>query len=134
MGDHTYETQSHGSAIAVRPLHSSIGGAGGLCVRNGDSRGLWATLSPTLEAWAGVAVRPEARHHADIVRKVTAAGRELWIAREVSCTSCSSETVSVLWRLSNEKRHDTELLMELARGSNGGRSHRHESTHINIRY
>ncbi len=85
-----------GWAIAVRPLHSSFGGRGGLglCVKDGDLRGLWATLSPTLEAWAGVAVLPETRYHVDIVRKVTATGRELWIAREVSCTS--SETVSVL--------------------------------------
>jgi hypothetical protein len=39
-------------------------------------------------------VLPEVRYHMDIVRKVTGARRELWIAREVSCNS--SGTVSVL--------------------------------------
>ena len=83
-----------GWAIAVRPLHSSFGGPGGLCVKNGDLRGLWVTRSPTHEAWARVAVLPEVRYHVDIVRKVTGTRRELWIAREVSCNS--SETVAVL--------------------------------------
>ncbi len=83
-----------GWAIAVRSLHSIFGGLGGLCVKNGDLRGLWATRSPTLEAWARVAVLPEVRYHVDIVRKVTGTRRELWIAREVSCNS--SGTVSVL--------------------------------------
>ena len=73
----TNEKQVNGWDFAVCPLHSSFGGPGGLCVRNGDLRGLWATLSPTLEAWAGVAVLPEARYHVDIVRNVTATGREL---------------------------------------------------------
>ncbi len=84
----------NGWLIAVRPLHSSFGGPGGLCVKSSDLRGLWVTLSPTHEAWAGVAVLPEVRYHVDIVREVTGIRRELWIAREVSCKS--SETVSVL--------------------------------------
>jgi len=63
-------------------------------VKNGDLRGLWATRSPTLEAWARVAVLPEVRYHVDIVRKETGTRRELWIAREVSCNS--SGTVSEL--------------------------------------
>ncbi len=86
--------QSNGWAIAVRPLHSSFGGPGGLCVKNGDLRGLWVTRSPTLEAWARVALLPEVRYHVHIVRNVTGTRRELWIAREVSCNS--SGTVSVL--------------------------------------
>ena len=86
------------------------------------------TRSPTLEAWARVAVLPEVRYHVDIVRKVTGTRRELWIAREVSCNS--SGTVSVQQRLSNEKGQDTELLIELASGSNGGRSPRHERTQM----
>ena len=91
---HTNGEKLNGWVIAVRPLHSSFGGPGGLCVKNGDLRGLWVTRSPTHEAWSGVAVLPEARYHVDIVRKVTGTRRELWIAREVSCNS--SDTVSVL--------------------------------------
>ena len=96
MGHHTREkaNKRNGWAIAVRPLHSSFGGPGGLCVKSSDLRGLWVTLSPTHEAWAGVAVLPEVRYHVDIVREMTGTRRELWIAREVSCKS--SETVSVL--------------------------------------
>ena len=97
-------------------------------MKNGDLRGLWVTRSPTHEAWARVAVLPEVRYHVDIVRKVTGTRRELWIAREVSCNS--SETVSVLLRLSNEKGEDTEFLIELASGSNGGRSPRHGRTQM----
>ena len=47
--------------------------------------------------------------------KETGTRRELWIAREVTCNS--SETVSVLWRLSIGKGEDTEFLIELASGS-----------------
>ena len=90
---HTNEKNENQWAIAVRSLHSSFGGPGGLCVKNGVLKGLWATLSPTHEAWAGVAVLPEAEYHVDIVREVTGTRRELWIAREVSCNS--SGTVSV---------------------------------------
>ena len=86
------------------------------------------TRSPTLEAWARVAVLPEVRYHVEIVRKVTGTRRELWIAREVSCNS--SETVSALLRLSNEKGEDTEFLIELASGSNGGRSPTHGRTQM----
>ena len=35
----TYGKELHGWVIAVRPLHSSFGGPGGLCVKNGDVRG-----------------------------------------------------------------------------------------------
>ena len=83
-----------GWAIAVRSLHSIFGGLGGLCVKNGDLRGLWVTRSPTLDAWARVAEFPEVRYHVDIMRKATATRRELWIARKVTCSS--SETISVL--------------------------------------
>ena len=89
-------------------------------MKTGDLRGLWVTRSPTHEARAGVAVLPEARYRVDIVRKVLGTRRELWSAWEVSCNS--SETVSVLLRLSNEKGQDREFLIELASGSNGGRS------------
>ena len=71
---------------------------------------------------------PEVRYHVDIVRKGTGTRRELWIAREVSCNS--SETGSVLWHLSNEKSQDAEFLIELASGSNGGRSPRHGRTQM----
>ena len=57
----TNEKTLNGWAITVRPLHSSFRGLGGLCVKNGDLRGLWATRSPTLEAWAREAVLPEVR-------------------------------------------------------------------------
>ena len=87
------DDKENGWIVAVPSLHSSFGGPGGLCVKNGVLRGLWATLSPTHEAWAGVAVLPEAEYHVDIVREVTGTRRELWIAREVSCNS--SGTVSV---------------------------------------
>ncbi len=90
---HTNDTNLHAWAIAVRSLQSTCGGPGGLCVPNGGLRGLWATLSPTHEAWSGVAVLPEVRYHVDIVRKVPGTRRELGIAWEVSCES--SETVSV---------------------------------------
>ncbi len=78
----TWETtnekkQSNGWAIAVRPLHSSFGGPGGLCVRNGDLRGLWATLSPTHEVRRDAAVLPEVIYHVDIVRVGTGTRREL---------------------------------------------------------
>ena len=86
------------------------------------------TRSPTHEAWARVAVLPEVQYHVDIVRKVTGTRRELWIAREVSCKS--SETVSVLLRLSTEKGEETEFLIELASGSNGSRSTRHGRTQM----
>ena len=84
-------------------------------MRNGDLRGLWATLFPTHEAWSGAAVLPEVRCHVDMVRKVTATRRDVWIAREVSCSS--SGTVSVQWHLTNGKGQDMELLMALASGS-----------------
>ena len=71
---------------------------------------------------------PEVRYHMDIVPKVIGTRRELWIAREVSCKT--SGTVSVLLRLSNEKGQDTEFLIELASGSNGGRSPRHGRTQM----
>jgi len=119
-GTNTNEKKSNGWAIAVRSLHSTFGGPGALCVKNGDLRGLWGTRSPTHEAWSGVAVVPEVRYHMDIVRKGIGTRRELWIAREVSCKT--SGTASVLWRLSNEKGQDTELLIELSSGSNGRRS------------
>ena len=57
----TNDKKLNGWAIAVRPLHSSFGGPGGLCVKIGDLRGLWVTRSPTLEAWAGLAVLSEVR-------------------------------------------------------------------------
>ena len=94
MGHHKRKIRKkNGWDIAVRPLHSILGGPGGLCVTSGDLRGLWVTLSPTHEAWAGVAVLAEVRCHVHIVRKVTGTRRELWIAREVPCPS--SDTVSV---------------------------------------
>ncbi len=79
-------------------------------MKYGDLRGLWATLSPSHEAWRDVAVLPEVRYHVDIVRRQTGARREPWIAREVSCTSPG--TVSVLLRLLNEEGQDTKFLME----------------------
>ena len=36
----TNEKELNGWAIAVRSLHSTFGGPGGLCVKNGDLRGL----------------------------------------------------------------------------------------------
>ena len=78
------------------------------------------TLSLTHEAWSGVAVLPEVRYHVGDVRKGVGTRRELWIAREVSCNS--SGTVCAQQRLSDEKGQDTELLVELASGSNGGRA------------
>ena len=81
-----------GRAIAFRSLHSICGGPGGLCVKDDDLRAQWATLSPTHEARTDVAVLPEVRYHVTIMRQVTGTRRELWIAREVSCTS--SGTVS----------------------------------------
>ena len=59
--DNTNEKQSNGWAIAVRPLRSTFGRPGEVCVKNGDLRGLWVTRSPTHEAWARVAVLPELR-------------------------------------------------------------------------
>ena len=71
-------------------------------MKYGDLRGLWVTRSPTHEAWSGVAVLREVRYHVDIVRKVTGARRELWIAREVSCSS--SGTVSVQQRSASQTK------------------------------
>ena len=73
-----------GWAIAVRSLHSIFGGLGGLCVKNGDLRGLWVTRSPTLDAWARVAEFPEVRYHVDIMRKEMRGMRKVWVAQEVS--------------------------------------------------
>ena len=75
--ENTNEKKLNGWAIAVRPLHSTFDGLGGLSVKNGDLRGLWLTRSPTLEAWARVAVLLEVRYYVDIVRKVTGTRREL---------------------------------------------------------
>ena len=71
---------------------------------------------------------PEVRYHMDMVRKGIGTRRELWIAREVSRKT--SGTVSVLLRLSNDKGQDTEFLIELASGSNGGSSPRHARTQM----
>ena len=71
------ENTQHAWTIAVRSLHWSFGGPGGLCVKNGDLRGLWATLSPTHEAWRDAAVPPEVIYHVDIVRVGTGTRREL---------------------------------------------------------
>ena len=75
---------------------------------------------------------PEVRYHMDIVHKVIGTRHELWIAREVSCKT--SETVSVLLRLSNEKGQDMEFLIELASGWNGGMSPRHGRTEMGQSY
>ena len=69
---------------------------------------------------------PELRHHVHIARRETGTRRELCIAREVSCDP--SGTVSVRLRLSNEEGQHTELLVEMASGSNGRRSPRHDRT------
>ena len=50
----------------------------------GDLRWLWATRSPTLEAWAGLAVFSEVRYHMDIVQKEMRGMRKVWVAREVT--------------------------------------------------
>ncbi len=44
----------------------------------------------------------------------------------------ASRSVGVLQRLSSDKSQDTELLLELASGSNGGRSLRHGTTQMKI--
>ena len=80
MGHHNWKkniSKENGRACAVRPLHSSFGGPGGVCVQNGDLRGLWVARSATHEAWARVAVLPEVRYHVDIVRTQTGTRREL---------------------------------------------------------
>ena len=77
---------------------------------------------------------PEVRYHVDIVRKVTGTERELGIAREVSCSGMRREPLAYFsGRLSHDKGQDTELVLELASGSNGGRSLIHGTTQMQIK-
>ena len=96
MTETQIEKDLHGCAIAVRSLHSSFDGPGGLCVKHGDLRGTFENpLSRRMtRAWSGVAVLVDVMCHVDIVRKVIGTRRELRIAREVSCNA--SRTVSIV--------------------------------------
>ena len=50
----------------------------------GDLRWLWATRSPTLEAWAGLAMFSKVRYHMNLVPKEMRGMRKVWVARAVS--------------------------------------------------